>query len=130
MLEKQEAIKSLGVFDGKIDRVQFQKFMAVISIQIERKDDWKGILQWARDHGKTVIDFDSLEPQHEELGKQLWPLFTFKLDGEPWRARRLNKDGHGLELWRRMYDDFDPMELTEATVLKVQLNNLTSIKGP
>ena len=92
MFEKQEAIKSFGVFDGKKDKVQFEKIVVLSSTQVEKEEEWKGILQWARDHGKTVIDFDSLEPHDEELKKQLRPLLTFKLDGEPWRARRLIKD--------------------------------------
>ncbi len=38
------------------------------------------------------------------------------------------KEGHGLELWRRLHEEYDPRDNSEATVLKIQLNNFAKIK--
>ena len=129
-LEKQEAIKALTPFDNKATGVSFEKFTAVIKSQVDEVEEWQGILSWAQGHGKMPVDQKNLTVDQEQLGRKLWSLFAYKLEGDPWKQRRLVPEHHGLEIWRRLYDEYDPMDHTEATVLKVQLNKLPLIQGP
>ena len=126
-IEKCEAVKQLPVFDNGT-KVSFERWASVIRTQVSKKEEWKGILQWAQDKGKEPLDHDDLEPDQDELGQELWALLDYKLEGEPWRYRRTMKEGHGLELWRRLHEEYDPRDNSEATVLKIQLNNLAKIK--
>ena len=87
-----------------------------------------GALLWAQSKGKTPIDADTLEPHQEELGKEIWALLDYKTEGDPWKYRRSIREGHGLEHWRRLHEEYDPRDTSEATVLKMQLNNLPRIK--
>ena len=126
-LEKLEAIKQLPIFDN-LGKVSFEKWTSVIKSQVAKKEEWKGILSWAQSQGHSSIDDHSLEPEYEGLGKELWALFDYKLEAEPWKFRRTVSEGNGLELWRKLHEEYDPRDPSEATVLKIQLNNLSKIK--
>ena len=126
-LEKREAIKQLQVFsnDGK---VSFEKWTSVIKSEVVKNTEWKDTLKWAQAWGKQPISASELSPAASELGRELWALLGYKLDGDPWKYRRIIPDGHGLELWRRLCEEFDPRNTSEATVLKIALQNTAKMK--
>ena len=97
---------------------------------MDKRIEWRGALEWAQAKGKQSIEGEDLTPDQRQLAFEIWCLTGYKLDGAPYKIRKNTTRGNGLELWRKLCDEYDPKSVPRATAIKIKLQRMPVMTSP
>ena len=90
--------------------------------------DARAKLQWAKAAGNKSLPESADEGENLAFSQDVWAALGFKLDETPWSFTLTMRAGRGLELWRVLQHEYDPVVPEHAMVLEQQLMQVKPIK--